>query len=260
MAKGLTGHRPLVNVADDVSGKASERGVAVVTGGAGGIGRALLARLGRDGYVPVSWDLHVDAPEAALALAVDVTDVAALERAAAETGSRAGPIHALVVNAGILGPVRRSWEVDPTEVRRVIDTNLVSAFLTLRAVIPRMLANPGPDRGRVVLMASVQAKEGTALGGPYAASKAGLVALAKTAGKELAESGILVNAVTPTVVRTAMERAITPERRADLLARIPMRRFLHPEEVAALVSWLCSPECSFATGAVFDLSGGRSSY
>lgn len=243
-----------------MSGQASTQGVAVITGGAGGIGRALLARLGRDGYVPVSWDLDPVAPEAVLALAVDVTDAAALERAAAETVARAGPIRALVVNAGILGPVQQSWEIDPTDVRRVIDTNLVAAFLTLRAVIPRMLANAGPDRGRVVLMASVQAKEGTALAGAYAASKAGLVALAKTAGKELAESGILVNAITPTVVRTAMERAITPERRDDLLARIPMRRFLEPAEVAAQVAWLCSPECSFATGAVFDLSGGRATY
>lgn len=216
--------------------------------------------MGRDGFVPASWDLDPFAPEAALALAVDVADAAALESAAAETVARTGPIRALIVNAGILGPVQRAWEVDPADVRRVIDTNLVAAFLTLRAVIPHMLANPGPDRGRVVLMASVQAKEGTALAGPYVASKAGLVALAKTAGKELAEAGILVNAVTPTVVRTAMERAITPERRAELLARIPMRRFLEPDEVAAQVAWLCSSECSFATGAVFDLSGGRATY
>ncbi|MEO9191437.1 MAG: SDR family oxidoreductase [Acetobacteraceae bacterium] len=236
------------------------RGAAVVTGGAGGIGLALLARLGRDGFQPVSWDLDSAASEAALSLVVDATDAAALDRAAAETVARAGPIGALVVNAGILGPVARVWEVDPAEVRRVIDTNLVSAFLTLRAVVPHMLSNAGPDRGRIVLMASVQAKEGTALAGPYAASKAGLVVLAKTLGKELAEAGVLVNAVTPTVVRTAMERAITPERRADLLGRIPLRRFLDPVEVAALVSWLCGPECSFSTGAVFDLSGGRSTY
>jgi 2-dehydro-3-deoxy-L-rhamnonate dehydrogenase (NAD+) len=233
---------------------------AIVTGGAGGIGRALLRRFRAGGWRTVSWDLSPDAPDADLALVADVTDEAALERAAARTAAEAGPIGAVVANAGILGPVARSWEAPAQEVRRVIETNLVSAFLTLRAVVPRMLANPGPDRGRIVLMASVQGKEGTALAGPYAAAKAGLIALAKTAGKELAAEGILVNAVTPTVVRTEMERSITPERRADLLARIPMGRFLEPEEVAAMVCWLCGPDCSFSTGAVFDLSGGRATW
>ena len=120
-----------------------------------------------------------------------------------------------------------------------------------------MLGNPAPDRGRIVLIASVQAKEGTALSGPYAASKAGMIALAKVLGKELALDGILVNAITPTVVRTSMLDELTPERRADLLARIPMQRFIEPDEVAAMTSWLCGTECSFSTGAVFDLSGGR---
>lgn len=235
---------------------------AIVTGGAGGIGQAVMARLGQDGFVPVSWDLAGPPQPASAAhrLTVDVTDAMALERAAARTEAEAGPIRVLVVNAGVLGPVARAWEVEPDEVRRVLESNLVSAFLTLRAVVPRMLGNPGPDRGRIVLMASVQGKEGTALAGPYAASKAGLIALAKTAGKELAESGILVNAVTPTVVRTTMEQSLSPDRRAELLARIPMGRFAAPEEVAALVAWLCGPECSFSTGAVFDLSGGRSTY
>ncbi|MBV8913658.1 MAG: SDR family oxidoreductase [Acetobacteraceae bacterium] len=235
-------------------------GAAVVTGGAGGIGGAVLARLGKDGFTPVSWDLSEEALGAQLALAVDVTDSDALTEAAARTRAQAGPIRALVVNAGILGPVGRAWEVELDQLRHVIDTNLVSAFLTLRAVVPHMLANPGPDRGRIVLMSSVQAKAGTALSAPYAASKAGLIALTKVLGKELAEDGVLVNALTPTVVRTAMEQSLTPERRSDLLARIPLRRFLEVEEVAAMVSWLCGPECTFSTGAVFDLSGGRSTY
>jgi 3-oxoacyl-[acyl-carrier protein] reductase len=236
------------------------RGAAIVTGGAGGIGRSVLARLRRDGFRSVSWDLTTDVVEADAAFAVDVTDEAALERATAATIARVGPVTALVVNAGILGPVARVWEARADQIRRVLDVNLASAFLTLRAVVPRMLANPGPDRGRIVVMSSVQAKEGTALAGPYAASKAGLIALAKTLGKELATEGILVNAVTPTVVRTAMEQSITPERRADLLARIPLARFLEPDEVSAMVSWLCGPDCTFSTEAVFDLSGGRTTY
>jgi NAD(P)-dependent dehydrogenase (short-subunit alcohol dehydrogenase family) len=235
-------------------------GAAIVTGGAGGIGAAVLARLGQDGFTPVSWDLSSDAPEAACAIAVDVTDAAALDAAAEQTERDYGPIRALVINAGILGPVAPIWEIAPEMVRQVLDTNLLSAFLSLRSVVPRMLRNAGPDRGRIVVMASVQAKEGTALAGPYAASKAGLIALTKVAGKELALSGIAVNAITPTVVMTRMEQSITPERRAELLAKIPMGRFIAPDEVAAMVSWLCSAECSFSTGAVFDLSGGRSTY
>ncbi len=229
--------------------------IALVTGGAGGIGRALLARLAADGHTTASWDLSRAAP-ATHAMPVDVTDAAALDEAAATLAAHA-PIAALVVNAGILGPVARTEALDPADIRRVIDTNLVSAFLTLRAVIPHMRRNPGPVRGRIVLMSSLQAKEGTAESGPYAAAKAGMIALAKVAAKENAAHGILVNAVTPTVVRTPMEREITPERRRFLLDRIPMARFAEPEEVAELVSWLCGPGCTFSTGAVFDLSGGR---
>ncbi len=232
------------------------KGAAIVTGGAGGIGQALIARLGRDGFTTVSWDRVPGAP-ADHALAVDVTDDAALARAASETRAAAGPIRALVVNAGILGPVANVWEASPAEIRAVIDTNLVAGFLTLRAVIPLMLANARPDRGRVVLMSSLQAKEGTAMAGPYAAAKAGLIALTKVLGKELADQGILVNAVTPTVVRTAMEHDLSDDRRRFLREKIPMGRFAEVAEVAAMVSFLCGPECSFSTGAVFDLSGGR---
>jgi len=236
------------------------RGAAIVTGGAGGIGRAVIARLNREGYVAASWDLSLDSPDAALSLSVDVTDAAALDRAAAETEAKLGRITALVVNAGILGPTARAWEVAPEEIRRVLDTNLLSGFLTCRAVIPRMLGHPGPDRGRIVLMGSVVGKEGSALSGPYAASKAGLMALAKVLGKELASLGILVNAIAPTVVQTPMAETMSAEIHADKLKRIPMGRFATAEEVAAMVAFLCGPDCSFSTGAVFDLSGGRLTY
>jgi 3-oxoacyl-[acyl-carrier protein] reductase len=233
------------------------RGAAIVTGGAGGIGRAVCARLAHEGYRTASWDLSTDAPAAELALAVDVTDAESLDRAMAETERALDPVTALVVNAGILGPTARAWEVPPAEIRRVLDTNLLSGFLTCRAVIPRMLANPGPDRGRIVLTGSVVGKEGSALAGPYAASKAGLMALAKVLGKELATEGILVNAIAPTVVETPMAATLAAEIHADKLRRIPMGRFARPAEVAALVAFLCGPDCSFSTGAVFDLSGGR---
>ena len=187
---------------------------------------------------------------------MDVTDAAACTQAAART-AELGPIAVLVVNAGILGAVGRVWELGPDEIRHIIDSNLVSAFLTLRAVVPLMLGNTGPERGRIVLTSSLQAKEGTEQAGPYAAAKAGLVALTKVLGKELAGEGILVNAITPTVVRTPMELEMSPERRAFLLAKIPMGRFAEADEVAAMVSFLCGPDCTFSTGAVFDISGGR---
>jgi len=227
-----------------------------VTGGAGGIGQAVLARLGADGFATMSWD-RLAGSHADHSVRVDVTDADGLRDAATETARVAGPIRALVVNAGILGPVGRVWELEPDVIRAVLDTNLLSGFLTLRAVVPLMLGNAGPDRGRIVLMSSLQAKEGTAMAGPYAAAKAGLIALTKVLGKELAEHGILVNAVSPTVVRTAMERGITEDRRQFLRDKIPLGRFAEVKEVAAMVSWLCGPECSFSTGAVFDLSGGR---
>jgi 3-oxoacyl-[acyl-carrier protein] reductase len=233
------------------------RRTAIVTGGAGGIGGAVIARLTREGYAVASWDLSDTAPEAALALSVDVTDADTIEQAARTTEAELGAPSVLVVNAGVLGPTSPLWEIAPSEFRRVIEANLVSGFLTCRAVVPRMLKNTGPDRGRIVMVGSVVGKEGSALAAAYAASKAGLMTLAKVLGKELATSGILVNAIAPTVVHSPMSRGMDPAIHADKLRRIPMGRFAEPEEVAAMVAFLCGPDCSFSTGSVFDLSGGR---
>ena len=246
--------------------------VAVVTGGAGGLGVAIAGRL-LDGGAAVSlWDMREDALQAAAegllqsgaalqTLLVDITDEAQVARAAAATAQRFGHIDTLVNNAGILGPVADTWQHRPDEFRRVVDVNLTGAFLCCRALVPWLMKNPpGAWRGRIVNVASIQGKEGMPQAAAYAASKAGLIALTKSLGKELATSGILVNAITPAAVLTAMADQITEERRLAILARIPMARFLEADEVAAQVVWLCSADCSFATGAVFDQSGGRATY
>jgi NAD(P)-dependent dehydrogenase (short-subunit alcohol dehydrogenase family) len=152
------------------------------------------------------------------------------------------------------------WEQAPSEFRRVVEVNLIGTYLVCRAVVPRLRQQSGPNRGRIVNISSIQAKEGLAMSSAYAASKAGIIALTKTLGKELAGEGILVNCITPAAAATAMMEQIDEQRRADILARIPMRRFVEPEEIAAMTAWLGSDECSFSTGAVFDLSGGRATY
>jgi 3-oxoacyl-[acyl-carrier protein] reductase len=146
----------------------------------------------------------------------------------------------------------------------VLDVNLTGTFICCRVIVPLLLANtprrPSGHRGHIVNVSSIQGKEGMPRAAAYAASKAGIVALTKTLGKELAESGIPVNTITPAIAQTAMAKELTPARRDEILARIPMRRFVTVEEIAAQVAWLCSDDCSFATGAVFDLSGGRATY
>ena len=143
----------------------------------------------------------------------------------------------------------------------MLEVNLMGAFLCLRAVVPVMRAQAArPHRGHIVNVASIQGKEGMPLAAAYSASKAGLVGLTKSAGKELAKDGIYVNCITPAAAETAMAKLITPERRADILQRIPMGRLVEVDEVARMVAWLASADCSFSTGAVFDLSGGRATY
>ena len=245
---------------------------AVVTGAAGGLGLAIAARLLEAGAAVALWDARGDGVQAAaahlkrpgamiLAQAVDITDEAAVTIAASAAAEHLGHIDTLVNNAGILGPVNNTWEHTPEEFRRVLDVNLTGAFLCCRALVPWLLKNPpGRWRGRIVNVASIQGKEGMPQAAAYASSKAGLMALSKSLGKELAASGILVNAITPAAVMTAMADQISDERKQAILARIPMARFLEADEVAAQVAWLCSADCSFATGAMFDLSGGRATY
>jgi 2-dehydro-3-deoxy-L-rhamnonate dehydrogenase (NAD+) len=237
---------------------------AIVTGGAGGLGIAVARRLLAAGVAVSLWDRDADAL-AALDLdvhcrVVDVTEPGAVSRAMAETTTAIGPVSLAVANAGVLGPVAPVWEWPAEAFERVLRVNLTGVFHLLQAVVPPMLAMPQPRAGRIVTIASIQGKEGTALSGAYGASKAGLIALTKTLGKELASTGILANCIAPSAVETAMARSITPERRAELTAKIPLGRFLDPDEVAAMTMWLLSTECSFSTGAVFDLSGGRATY
>ena len=241
--------------------------VAVITGGAGGLGLVIAEHLLDHGAAVALWDASAPAlaavtpRDAVCTQTVDITDEAAVMRAAQATAERFGHIDTLVNNAGILGPVANTWEHTAEQFRRVLEVNLTGAFLCCRALVPWLLKNPpGPWRGRIVNMSSIQGKEGMPQAAAYAASKAGLIALTKALGKELAESGILVNAIAPAAVLTAMADALTDERRQSILARIPMARFLEADEVASQVAWLCSADCSFATAAVFDLSGGRATY
>jgi 3-oxoacyl-[acyl-carrier protein] reductase len=239
---------------------------AVVTGGAAGIGLAIARRLASEGARVAIWDRH-GADSAAAALGeghgghqVDITDEVAVSAAADATCHAFGRIDLLVNNAGMLGPVARLWEIAPADFRRVVEVNLTGAYLVCRALVPHLRRQAGAHRARIVNISSIQAKEGLALAGPYAASKAGLIALTKTLAKELAPDGILVNCITPSAAETAMMHELSPERRADILSRIPLGRFVTVEEIAAMVAWLGSSECSFSTGAVFDLSGGRATY
>ena len=239
--------------------------IAVVTGAAGGFGTAIRGRLAASGATVVLWDLadalaRQDLREC-LHSAVDVTQEDSVNRAASDLRRRFGKLDILVNNAGIVGAVRPTWDIPVAEFRRILDVNLFGAFLVCRALVPLMIASAAASKcGRIVNVASIQAKEGMHDAAAYSAAKAGLVALTKSLGKELATSHILVNAITPAASLTAMSIDAPKERLDDILSRIPMRRFLDPSEVAAMVTWLCSSECSFSTGAVFDLSGGRATY
>ena len=220
---------------------------AVITGGASGIGRASAQRLGQDGITVVTLDVSGDADVVA-----DVTDPAAVGAAI----EAIGPVDILVNSAGIVGPNKPLWEVSDQDGRRLA-VNVTGTFHLCRAVVPGMR-----DRGwgRIVNLASMAGKDGNPRLGAYSASKAAVIGMTKSLGKELATSGVLVNAIAPAVIETPMNAADTPEVLEYMTSLIPMHRLGRPEEVAELVAWLASDKCSFSTGAVYDLSGGRATY
>jgi len=246
--------------------------VAIVTGGAGGFGRAIARRMIESGAIVELWDLDkaglmkaaddlASAGEKPGIRVVSVTDDAAVESAVKACVAERGRIDILVNNAGILGEVKPLHETDPANFRRVIDINLTGTYLLTRSVVRVMLAQePKPSRGRVVNISSIQGKEGMPMAAAYAASKAGVIALTKVVAKETAKDEIVVTAVTPAAALTAMAEEMTPQRRADILARIPAGRFVEVDEIARMVAWLSSDDCSFSTGGIFDISGGRATY
>ncbi len=238
--------------------------VAVVTGGARGIGEGVARRLNADGFRLVLWDIDPSAFDAAVAgfepvasVKVDVSDEASVQAAFAETIGKAGRIDVLVNNAGVQVKARPIWEYDLATWQRIIDINLTGVFLCTRAVALHMKER---GSGRIVNIASVSAKHGGANIVAYGASKAGVVALTKATGNELAPYGVLVNAITPTMVETDLQRSTGEEFIERTRRNIPLGRLGRIEEVAALVSWLASEEASFSTAAVFDISGGASRY
>ena len=238
---------------------------AVVTGGAAGIGLAVAKRLVLSGARVALWDLDAKALATAAAglghgtdtQTLDVADAHAVERAAAATAKAFGRIDALVCSAGIAGPNRTTWEFPIDDWKRVFDINVNGLFYCNRAIVPEMMKR---DYGRIVNIASVAGKEGNPNASAYSASKAAVIGLTKSIGKELAKTGVRVNCVTPAAVRTAIFDQITQQHIDFMLSKIPMGRFGTVDEIAAMVCWLASEDCSFSTGAVFDLSGGRATY
>jgi len=240
---------------------------AVVTGGARGIGFAIVQRLLASGASCSLWDRDAERlQQAAKELSgqgavhtavVDLTQSDSVEAAADATFKHFGAIDILVNNAGIAGVTTKTWELTPAQWREVIEVNLIGVFHCCRAVVPRMLSK---KYGRIVNIASIAGKEGNPNASHYSASKAGVIALTKSLGKELAQSGIIANCITPAVIQTEILDTVPQSHIDYMLSKIPMGRFGKKEEAAAIVAWLCSEDCSFTTGAIFDLSGGRATY
>lgn len=239
--------------------------VAVVTGGARGIGLAIAHRLHGDGAAVAIWDRDEAAGAAAAAelgaraasFAVDMTDYGAVEAALADTETRLGPVSILCNNAGIAGPNKVTWEYSLEDWRAVMALDVDGVFHGCRAVVPGMIAR---GYGRIVNTASIAGKEGNPNASAYSAAKAAVIGLTKSLGKETVATGVLVNCVAPAAVETDIFKQITEAHIEMMRSKIPMGRFGTVEEVANIVAWLCSSECSFQTGAVFDVSGGRATY
>jgi NAD(P)-dependent dehydrogenase (short-subunit alcohol dehydrogenase family) len=237
---------------------------AVVTGGARGIGLACAAKIAAGGGRIALWDRDLDRARQsaaalgdAIAVEVDVTSEASLNAALATTEKELSPPDILIASAGITGPNATVVNYPVDAWKQVIDINLIGVFLSNRVVVPGMSKR---GWGRIVNIASVAGKEGNPNASAYSASKAGVIGLTKSLGKELATTGVLVNCVAPAVVKTELFSQMTEQHIQYMLSKIPMNRFGEVEEVAEMVAWLASPLCTFATGAAFDLSGGRATY
>jgi len=240
---------------------------AVVTGGARGIGYAIAERMLASGAAVALWDMDATAlADAARTLRgkgevtthlVELTQEESVAAAAEASTAAHGKIDILVNNAGITGGNAKTWELDAAVWRKVVEVNLVAPFLVCKAVVPGMIAN---GYGRIVNIASIAGKEGNPNASHYSASKAGLIALTKSLAKEVAQNGVMVNYITPAAARTDIFKQMKQEHIDFMLSKIPMGRFVEVDEIAALAAWLASAECSFSTGAAFDISGGRGTY
>lgn len=241
--------------------------MAIVTGAARGIGHATAQKCLASGATVALWDIDAAALDKAVsslkqsgrihAAVVDVTDEASIAAAVDALIRDVGRIDILVNNAGITGGNAPLWQLAPEVWRRVVEVNLVAPYLVCRAVVPHMIA---AGYGRIVNIASIAGKDGNPNASHYSASKAGLIGLTKSLGKELATTGVLVNCIAPAAAKTELFGQMKQEHIDYMLSKIPMNRFVTVDEIAAMVAWLASEECSFSTGAVFDISGGRAVY
>ena len=240
---------------------------AVITGGAQGIGLAIAERFLDSGASICLWDrdeflvnetkIRLEKKGRVEAIVADVSDIESVKKASEQTKSAFGSIEILICNAGISGPNMKLWEYPPDEWQKVIDVDLTGVYNCLHVVSPLMIEK---KYGRIVNIASIAGKDGNPNAGPYSAAKAGVIALTKSLGKELASYDISVNCVTPAAAKTQIFDQMSKEHIQYMLSKIPRNRFLRVEEAASMVTWLCSAENSFTTGAVFDLSGGRATY